>query len=81
MATTMLIQGISDEMTDEEIRERLEKRLTVLKLTINRDNTELHGVQAIVDTADDPGVLEQIAERFDGMIVDGQRLRVRSMLY
>ena len=81
MAKTLLIQGISDEISDDEILERLQKHLTVLKITINRDNTALHGVQAVLDVSEDPGVLEQIAERFDGMIVDGKRLRVRSMLY
>ena len=81
MAKTLMIQGISDQLTDDEIRERLQKRVTVLKLSINRDNMALHGVQVIADVAEDPGVLEQIAERFDGMYVDGQRLRVRTMLY
>jgi hypothetical protein len=81
MAKTIMIQGISDELSDDEIRERLQKHLSILDLSINRDNTALHGVQAIVEVSEDPGVLDQIAERFDGMYVDGKRLRVRSMLY
>jgi hypothetical protein len=76
-----MIQGFRDDITDEEIQKLLESRLDVVKLTVNRDHKELHGVQAIVDVIADPAVLSQLEERFDGMIVDGRPLRVRSMLY
>lgn len=81
MAHTLIIQGFRHGITDEEILELLKSRLEVVKLTVNRDHEDLHGVQAIVDVIADPAVLSQLEERFDGMIVDGRPLRVRSMLY
>ncbi len=81
MAHTLMIQGFRDDITDEEILELLKNRLDVVKVTVNRDNMELHGVQVIADVIADPAVLSQLEERFDGMIVDGKPLRVRSMLY
>ncbi len=81
MAHTLMIQGFRDDITDEEILELLKNRLDVVKVTVNRDNMERHGVQVIADVIADPAVLSQLEERFDGMIVDGKPLRVRSMLY
>lgn len=81
MPHTLIIQGLRDDITEEEVAEMMKSDLEILKMTLNKDNQEIHGTQAILDVVADPAVVDQLAERYDGRIVDGRPLRVRSTLY